>query len=65
MTNTANTPSSSEKATSLPAADDPKALRQAVLDHMHVGMTNHTLLAEEGEHFDHCHAELVSVSFSP
>jgi adenosylmethionine-8-amino-7-oxononanoate aminotransferase len=33
---------------SLPAADDPKALRQAVLDHMHVGMTNHTLLAEEG-----------------
>ena len=32
----------------LPAANDPQALRQAVLDHMHVGMTNHTILAEEG-----------------
>ena len=32
----------------IPAANDPKALRQAVLDHMHVGMTNHTILAEEG-----------------
>jgi putrescine aminotransferase len=32
----------------LPNANDPEALRQAVLDHMYVGMTNHTLLAEEG-----------------
>ncbi len=32
----------------LPAANDPQGLRQAVLDHMHVGMTNHTILAEEG-----------------
>ena len=32
----------------IPAANDPKSLRQAVLDHMHVGMTNHTILAEEG-----------------
>ena len=32
----------------LPDADNPTELTQAVLDHMHVGMTNHTLLAEEG-----------------
>lgn len=32
----------------LPNANDPEALRQAVLDHMYVGMTNQTLLAEEG-----------------
>ena len=32
----------------LPDADNPVELRQAVLDHMHVGMTNHTILAEEG-----------------
>jgi putrescine aminotransferase len=32
----------------LPDADNPAELRQAVLDHMHVGMTNQTLLAEEG-----------------
>ena len=32
----------------IPSANDPAALRQAVLDHMHVGMTNHTILAEEG-----------------
>jgi len=32
----------------LPDANNPAELRQAVLDHMHVGMTNHTLLAEEG-----------------
>ena len=33
---------------SLPNANNPAELRQAVLDHMHVGMTNQTLLAEEG-----------------
>ncbi|MDP7090960.1 MAG: aspartate aminotransferase family protein, partial [Dehalococcoidia bacterium] len=32
----------------IPNEKDPVALRQAVLDHMHVGMTNHTILAEEG-----------------
>ncbi|MDG0866571.1 aspartate aminotransferase family protein [Candidatus Lucifugimonas marina] len=32
----------------IPAANDPKALRQAVLEHMHMGMTNQTILAEEG-----------------
>jgi adenosylmethionine-8-amino-7-oxononanoate aminotransferase len=32
----------------LPANDDPQALRQAALDHMYIGMTNQTLMAEEG-----------------
>ena len=34
--------------TNLPAQNDPHALRQAALDHMYLGMTNQTLMAEEG-----------------
>ena len=48
MTDSADNPSSSVKAASLPAANDTAALRQAALDHMYIGMTNQTLLAEEG-----------------
>ncbi|MCH8116310.1 MAG: aminotransferase class III-fold pyridoxal phosphate-dependent enzyme, partial [Chloroflexi bacterium] len=48
MTDSADHPSSSVKAASLPAANDTAALRQAALDHMYIGMTNQTLLAEEG-----------------
>ncbi|MCH8229677.1 MAG: hypothetical protein IIA53_05050, partial [Chloroflexi bacterium] len=48
MTNSADNPSSSVKAASLPASNNPHDLRQAALDHMYIGMTNQTLLAEEG-----------------